>query len=125
MGKTKGKKETNKEVEKTKQYKVKTSKKGKTKKKHPKLKKAILIIFMLGILLCLVGVGIVAGIFFSDKFKLSEEDLRIENMNGAILDINGEQIGVLSGDENRKIVTFEDMPEYLPKAFIAIEDKRF
>lgn len=125
MGKTKGKKGTNKEVEKTKQYKVKTSKKGKTKKKHPKLKKAILIIFVLGILLCLIGVGIVAGIFFSDKFKLSEEDLKIENMNGAILDANGEQIGILSGDENRKIVTFEDMPEYLPKAFIAIEDKRF
>ena len=38
---------------------------------------------------------------------------------------NGEVIGTLSGDENRKIVTFDDMPEYLPKAFIAIEDKRF
>lgn len=123
MGKTKGNKKPNNEVEKTKQYKV--NKKGKTKKKHPKLKKAILIIFILGILLCLVGVGIVAGIFFSDKFKLSEEDLKITNMNGVILDGNGEQIGILSGDENRKIVTFEDMPAYLPKAFIAIEDKRF
>ena len=77
------------------------------------------------ILLCLIGVGIIAGIFFSDKFKLTQEDLTITNMNGAIKDKNGEIIGTLSGDENRKIVTFDDMPAYLPKAFIAIEDKRF
>lgn len=121
-------KSNNNETDKTKKYKIKTEKSKKTKsnkKKHPKLKKAILIIFILGIILCLIGAGIVAGIFFSDKFKLTEEDLKITNINGYIKDKNGEIIGTLSGDENRKIVTFDDMPEYLPKAFIAIEDKRF
>ena len=132
MSRSNGKKKTTKkvndqELEKTKKYKIKGSKdkKTKTKKKHPKLKKAILIILALMVLLCLIGAGIVAGIFFSDKFKLTEEDLKISNMNGVIKDKNGEIIGTLSGDENRKIVTFDDMPAYLPKAFIAIEDKRF
>ena len=136
MGKSNGKKKETKkvkseEIEKTKKYKVKENKKGKkekkekTKKKHPKLKKAILIIFILMLLSVLILAGIIAGIFFSDKFILTEDDLKITNMNGVIKDKNGEIIGTLSGDENRKIVTFEDMPKYLPKAFIAIEDKRF
>ena len=133
MNKSNGKKKetNNKELEKTKKYKVKGKKKEnkekkvKTKKKHPILKKVILTIFILMILAVLILAGIVAGIFFSDKFILTEDDLTITNMNGIIKDKNGDIIGTLSGDENRKIVTFDDMPTYLPKAFIAIEDKRF
>ena len=126
MRNSKAKKKTNsEELNKTKKYKIKTNKKEKNKKKHPKLKKAILIIFALLVLLVLIGVGIIAGIFFSDKFKLTEEDLTIKNINGTVLDKDGNIIATLSGTENRKIVSTEDMPEYLPKAFIAIEDKRF
>ena len=142
MSRSDGKKKTNKkdneELQKTKYYKVEESKKEKKnkkekkekkvktkKKKHKILKRIILTIFILGILSCLVVAGIIAGIFFSDKFKLTEEDLTITNMNGVIKDKNGQIIGTLSGDESRKIVTFDDMPAYLPKAFIAIEDKRF
>ena len=126
MKNSKAKKKTNsEELNKTKKYKIKTNKKDKNKKKHPKLKKAILIIFGLLVLLVLIGVGIIAGIFFSDKFKLTEEDLTIKNINGTVLDKDGNIIATLSGAENRKIVSTEDMPEYLPKAFIAIEDKRF
>lgn len=128
MNKSNGKKKTTKrankeDVEKTKKYK--TNKKGnKTKKKHPKLKKAILIIFVLGLLLCLIGAGIVAGIFFSDKFKLTQSDLIMQE-NGVVKDKNGEVIAAISGEQNRKKVNLEDMPELLPKAFVAIEDKRF
>lgn len=126
MKNSKAKKKTNsEELNKTKKYKIKTNKKEKDKKKHPKLKKAILIIFVLLVLLVLIGVGIIAGIFFSDKFKLTEEDLTIKNINGTVLDKDGNIIATLSGAENRKIVSTEDMPAYLPKAFIAIEDKRF
>ena len=133
-GKRKLNKKSNKKLNKKEEVKEKQNKKdnqkeskknGKKKKKHKILKRIILTIFLLGLLAFLVLAGIIAGIFFSDKFKLTEDDLKITNMNGVILDKNGEQIGVLSGDEKRKIVTFEDMPEYLPKAFIAIEDKRF
>ena len=139
MNNKKSKKKTTKnndlkENDKTKKYKIKgktkkeNNKEEKTKKgkkKHQKLKKAVLIIFCICLLLVLIGAGIVAGIFFSDKFKLTEEDLIIENINGVIKDTNGEVIGTLSGDENRKIVKLDEIPAYLPKAFVAIEDKRF
>lgn len=133
MGKSKAKKKTNQEeINKTKKYKIKVSKKNKndnnnkkTKKKHRILKRVILTIFALILLLILIGAGIIAGIFFSDKFKLTEDDLTIKNLNGNVLDKDGNIVATLSGTENRKIVSTEDMPEYLPKAFIAIEDKRF
>ena len=131
MDNSKKKKKTTNKVnnnDRTKKYEIKEekNKKGKSsKKKHPKLKKVILALVMLIIIFCLICAGIVAGIFFSDKFKLTEEDLKITNVNGAIKDKDGVVIATLSGDENRKIVTFDNMPTYLPKAFIAIEDKRF
>ena len=133
MGKSKAKKKTNQEeLNKTKKYKIKASKKNKNdnnnkknKKKHRILKRVILTIFALILLLILIGAGIIAGIFFSDKFKLTEDDLTIKNLNGNVLDKDGNIVATLSGKENRKIVSTEDMTEYLPKAFIAIEDKRF
>ena len=106
----------NKDSDKTKQYKIKAEKqtknkkegKKKGKKKHSKLKKAILICFILMVLAGLTGVGIVAGIFLSDKWTLTREEL-IANENSVVLDSKGKQIAVLSatdGDANRKIVSF-------------------
>ena len=45
--------------------------------------------------------------------------------NYFVLDIDGNVIANLSGDENREIVTISEMSKYLPEAFISIEDKRF
>ena len=104
----------------------KKDKKGKKKGKHPKLKKALIIIFIIFILLCLIGVGIFAGIFFSDKLKLTKDDLIIGHNNSIVYDSEGNQIFDLSsGDVNRKIITYSEMGPYLPNAYVAIEDKRF
>ena len=104
----------------------KKDKKGKKKSKHPKLKKVLIIIFIIFILLCLIGVGIFAGVFFSDKLKLTKEDLVIGHNNSIVYDMDGKQIFDLSsGDVNRKIITYSEMGPYLPNAYVAIEDKRF
>ena len=104
----------------------KKDKKGKKKGKHPKLKKVLIIIFIIFILLCLIGVGIFAGVFFSDKLKLTKEDLVIGHNNSIVYDMDGKQIFDLSsGDVNRKIITYSEMGPYLPNAYVAIEDKRF
>lgn len=104
----------------------KKNKKGKKKGKHPKLKKALIIIFIIFILLCLIGVGILAGVFFSDKLKLTKAELTIGHNNSVVKDIDDEQIFDLSsGDINRKIITYSEMGPYLPNAYVAIEDKRF
>lgn len=127
-------KKKNEELEKTKKYNSGNKKNNKNKKdkrqkngkkKRHIFRKIIITLFLLGLILCMVAAGIVAGIFFSDKFKLTEEELTITNVNGYVKDKDGNVIATLSGKENRKIVTFDDMPEYLPKAFVAIEDKRF
>ena len=95
------------------------------KKKHSRLKKAFLILFLLMFLLVLVGIGIFCGIFFSDKFALSKEDLLLSKANTLVYDIDGNVIAELSGDENREIISYKDMSPYLSEAFISIEDERF
>lgn len=129
-----------KQEDKTKQYKIQVSKKNKKnkneeattnkkgkKKKHTKLKKAILIIFAIIFLLCLIAVGIFAGIFFSDTWALTKEEI-IANGNTIVLDSDGKQIALLSataGNGNRKVVSFDEMGEFTANAYISIEDKRF
>ncbi len=123
-----------KNSDKTKQYKIRTPKKSNQKsvkkeksgkKKHPKLKKFILVCFVLCILLGLIGIGVFAGIFFSDKWKINKEDLEISQHNTEVYDKNGKKIAELTGDENRKIITMAEMGPYLPNAFVAIEDERY
>ena len=107
--------------------KVRKKKNGK-KKMNPKLKMALKIAIIIFLLLCVVGAGIVAGIFFGlfgDEFEITKEDLKIEASNSVVVDANGAVIANLSGDEKRKIIAYDDMSQYLPKAYVAIEDERF
>ena len=45
--------------------------------------------------------------------------------NSVIIDSEGSVLAELTGDENRKTITLEEMSPYLPKAYVAIEDERF
>ena len=107
---------------------VKRTKTGKKKKQHPKLMMALKIMVVIFLLMCVIGAGIVAGMFFGlfgDEFEITKEELTIGASNSVIVDANGAVVANLSGDEKRKIITLEDMAEYLPKAYVAIEDERF
>ncbi len=139
-----GNKKDTKTNSNTKQYKIEPSKtkkktrhekeetqkgnnKGKKKKKHSKLKKVILIFFLLIVLCGLAGVGVFAGIFFSDKWALTANDL-IARENTVVYDSDENILATLSaseGDGNRKNVTLDQMGKYTANAYIAIEDKRF
>ena len=107
--------------------KSKKQKKNKVKK-HPKLRffiKSVVILFLLTIV---VLAGVLAGVFFGlfgDDFEITKDELKIGAANSVIVDVNGNVIANLSGDEKRKIITLEDMADYLPKAYVAIEDERF
>ena len=115
----------------TKMYKPvenKKTKKVKKEKKHPKLRMAIKIMLVIFLLLCVIGAGIVAGMFFGlfgDDFEITKEELKIGASNSVVVDSNGGVIANLSGDEKRKVIKLEDMADYLPKAYVAIEDERF
>ncbi len=113
---------------KGKKGKKKANKEGKFSSRHPKLAMAIRIGIVLFLLLCVIGAGIVAGVFFGlfgDDFEITKEELTIGAANSVIVDQNGAVIANLSGDEKRKIITLEDMADYLPKAYVAMEDERF
>ena len=115
----------------TKMYKPvenRKTKKIKKEKKHPKLRMAIKIMLVIFLLLCVIGAGIVAGMFFGlfgDDFEITKEELKIGASNSVVVDSNGGVIANLSGDEKRKVITLEDMADDLPKAYVAIEDERF
>jgi len=99
----------------------------KFKYKHPKLALAFRIIFITLILLIVVGAGVIGGLFFGvwgDDLNINLNELILAE-NSVIVDSEGNVIAELSGDENRKIVSLQDMSPYLPKAYIAIEDERY
>ena len=105
--------------------KVKVNKKM---KKHPKLRIALKVILIIFLLLCVIGAGVIAAMFFGvfgDEFEITKKDLTVGDSNTIILDKNGNEIANLSTDEKRKTISIGEMSEYLPKAYVAIEDKRF
>jgi len=127
--KTKTKKEIkNKEVEKENKKNRKKGKKLKFKDKHPRISLAIKLFIILFLVACFAAAGIIIGLIYGawgEEFEISKDELAIAASNTVILDSDGNKIADLSGDERRKIITLEQMSEYLPKAYIAIEDERF
>lgn len=125
--------------DKTKMYKISTPKtntkskrksekkkgEGKPKKKSSKFKKFLKIFIILFILLCLIGIGVFAAIFFGDTWNMTKDDLVIKMQNSVTIDKNGKVLHEIRGEENRKIIPLSEMGEYLPKAYVAIEDERF
>lgn len=113
----------------TRRPQVKKTKNGNKKKKsHPKLMMAIKIALVIFLLLAVIGAGIIAGIFFGlfgDDFEIGKDELKIAASNSVVVDANGSVIANLSGDEKRKVITLDEMADYLPKAYVAIEDERF
>ncbi|MBQ9657610.1 MAG: transglycosylase domain-containing protein [Clostridia bacterium] len=107
---------------------LKKVKKQKFKERHPKLSLAIRIILLLLIVFIVIATGIVIGIIygaFGDDFKISLDELTIKTSNSLIVYEDGTVITELSGDENRQIITLDEMSPYLANAYVAIEDERF
>lgn len=103
------------------------NKKIKFSKKHPKLTITIRLILLVLVMVAVVGSGIVVGMLYGawgQEFEISEEELLI-NGNSVVLDTDGKVIAELSGAENRKIITLEEMPKNLIDAYVSIEDERF
>ncbi len=105
-------------------------KKPKKQKKHRILRKVIKTFFitlLILFILTLIAGGYVAYQLYNiaKDVKLNKNDLAIRNENSTIKDMEGNVLGILNGNENRESIPLNEMPEYLPKAFISIEDERF
>ena len=105
----------------------KNNKKVKFSVKHPKAAIALKVIAIIIIVLLVVGAGILVGMVYGNwgqDFEITEDELILSG-NSVILDSDGNVLAELTGDETRKIISLEEMSDYLIDAYVAIEDERF
>lgn len=112
---------SNKEIDATKVYNLKKKKQNPKRKKI--IKRALIVILLTILILAGIAFGILYGIV--KEAKLDVKDLALKFENSVVVDKDGNTIAVLSGDENREFVSISEMSEYLPIAFVSIEDERF
>lgn len=106
--------------------KTTSRRKSKNNKKKSNFKKIIKCCAVIIGIIIIIGAGVAAGLFlglFGDDLSFSTDVLIGEN--STMYDSEENELGVLSGDENRKLIKTSEMSEYLPKAFVSIEDERF
>ena len=88
----------------------------------------LLFILVLGIMTTIVGAMLGISMI---KVAQSAPDVNPNNIllsldqNSKIYDKDGKLIESVAYDEYREIVKIEEIPNYLQKAFISIEDERF
>ena len=104
---------------------VKAKKKTKAKKTGmPLWKKIFFGVLALGI----IGLASGAGLFFyyvSSAPELTEEKL-VGTVASTILDAEGNEIKEIGGnDQNRTLITAEEIPQVLKDSIVSIEDQRF
>ncbi len=86
------------------------------------MKKVFLAIFIpLGVLAVLLLGGLFYYFGVTAGVKLDSEKLQISTACVRIYDNNGEQIETAK----RKSVSLDELPDYVPQAFVSVEDKRF
>ena len=97
-------------------------------KKRVSILKIILIIFLILFLLIFIAAGVTVGLVYNylgDDLKLDKDSLVIKYENSSIYDSEGNFLGTLSSGTKRKSISLSEMGEYLPQAYVDIEDERF
>ncbi len=85
-------------------------------------------LFNLALILVIAALAAVAGLYayviyaYGDQLASSYPALA---QNSSVYDAEGNQIGEFKAEENRRTVGGEDLGEYLPRAVVAVEDRRF
>lgn len=97
----------------------------KKKKNHKKLRAFFMFLFVMMFIAVVIISGIVVANFKVAMDEFDTNDLVIGESNSTILDSEGNVIATLNGEEKRKIISLDEMADYLPDAYVAIEDERF
>jgi len=97
----------------------------KDKRKHGFFRKLIITLLIIG-LACGIAGGVYAAICIAGAPQINPENIyETLDLSTNIYDDEGKLYDSVYYDENRKITEYEEMPENLINAFIAIEDKTF
>jgi 1A family penicillin-binding protein len=81
-------------------------------------------IIFIGIALCIVGVGLLFA-WYAKDLPRPDKVQRVEGLSTVISDRNGINLYDIFQDENRIPVTSGNIPDYLKKATVSVEDKDF
>jgi penicillin-binding protein 1A len=109
-------------------FETKTSKKASKKRRFGLLFRTLRAFFNLGLIaLVLVGVLTVGLYLFVIREYGDRLDQRYPELaqDSYVYDVNGDRIGEFEVEESRETVGFEDFGEHLPRAVVAVEDRRF
>jgi penicillin-binding protein 1A len=105
-----------------------TSKKASKKRRFGLLFRTLRVLFNLGLIAMVLAAVLVAGLYL---FVIREYGDRLDQrypelaQDSYIYDVNGDRIGEFEVEESRETVGFEDFGEHLPRAVVAVEDRRF
>lgn len=108
---------------------ISSKKRKKTKRVGVRFFKAVIICLILLAIICVVGGVVFAKKIIDNTPAVSAEDILPQGFTTSITDQTGTVIETLKdSDSNRVYKTYEEITansEYLPHAFVAIEDERF
>ena len=95
----------------------------KSKKKKHFVRNLLLTISLLMLLILSFG-GYQTYAYINEAPKLEENELSLPQ-SSTIYDADGNKITDIVGKEHRKVVSFDEIPEHVVNAFIAVEDVRY
>ena len=105
---------------------ISSKKKMKQKRVGVRLFKAVIICILLLMVICAGGAAFIVKRIIDNTPAVTAEDILPQGYTTTIVDQNGTTLETLSdADSNRVYVTYDEIPEYLAHAFVAIEDERF
>ena len=96
-------------------------------RKKYKLNKKRFFLFLLSlVLIAIIGVAAYVGVVISQAPKIDTDDIyTILTESTVIYDDSGKEIDTVYTEANRENVEYEELPENLVNAFVALEDKTF
>lgn len=97
---------------------------SKDNRKSRKIKKTILTLILAIIVIGGLAFGAAVAICIKDLPPFDPEQLQFVEAS-FVYDNQGREITALHDEQNRVIVSLDEIPEHVQKAFIAIEDERF
>ena len=91
------------------------------KRQERKRLKRKIILFLFLIILIVIGITLGVSAY---SWKQLTQDMFL-NENSVVVDTDGDIIATLGAEQKKLTVDFEDMPDNLVNAYVAIEDERF